>query len=241
MPQTPQTVEHPQRGDSSGPLGAGEPFGLLCNRAGGFLQRLLTTRNRKRRSRPGRGSGIAPGPPTRFCWAPVGRKSVSPSATFLWIRQPPRSNPTTQQRKLSAPLALRRPTKGPHHAPSPVKPAETNVRSALELLHFKARFEGSSVWLSLDVSLYFHLASPGGAAVVNAHVLCGCRHGALPGTTKCLARTYHLPGSLGKSRSFRLRITSHDGSPTGTYTGTSLKLKLLKLYKKENLNGVVFN
>lgn len=77
---------------------AGNPFGhrallllLLLHIASPAKKRgkkLLTTRIRKHRSRRGISSGTAPGPPTRFCWAPAGRKWVSPSATFLRIYSP---------------------------------------------------------------------------------------------------------------------------------------------------------
>lgn len=52
--------------------------GPLC-----ALQQLLTTRIRMHRSPPETSSGTFRVPPTRFCSAPVCRKWVFPSATFL--------------------------------------------------------------------------------------------------------------------------------------------------------------
>ncbi len=87
-------------------MGGGNLFGWpLCNGAfDSALQQLLTIRIRKPRSRPVTSSGSAPGLPTRFCWAPVGRKWVSPSATFLRIYQP-RSDKTRQRKLLPSLLS----------------------------------------------------------------------------------------------------------------------------------------
>lgn len=67
------------------------------------VQQQLTTRIRKHRNRQEISSGSAPGLPTRFCWAPVGKTWVSPSATFLRIHQP-RSDKTSQRKLLPSPL-----------------------------------------------------------------------------------------------------------------------------------------